>query len=243
MRRALLTVALAAAALPASASAAPLPASVKVVSCSVEQHEATFLGRMQQLPGASTMMMRFTLLEKAGDSGLRRVDAPELRRWRQSKPGVQVFRYRQAFRKLAALTSYRVRVDFRWYAEDGTELARTRRRSASCRQYTALPNLVAQITDIGPSKVAGVMRYEALVRNTGKAAAGSVSVRLTVDGTVVDTRTFASLAAGERRTFVFRGPHCDRLARLEADPAQLIAESSDTDNAYELDCAALTNPG
>lgn len=241
MRRALLTVALAAAALPATATAAPLPASVKVVKCSIEQQEAAFLGRMQQLPGSSAMMMRFTLFEEAGDAGLRRVDAPGLRRWRQSRPGVHVFGYRQAFRKLAALTSYRVRVDFRWYAEDDTEVARTSKRSARCRQYVALPNLVAQITRIRRSKVPGVMRYEAVVKNTGKAAAGSVPVRLTVDGTVVDTRTFGSLAPGERRTFVIRGPHCDRLAELEADPDQLIAESSDADNADELRCTALMN--
>jgi subtilase family serine protease len=136
-----------------------------------------------------------------------------------------------------------VRVDFRWYAEDGTEIARTRRRSARCRQFVLLPNLVARITSVGPSKVAGVLRYEALVQNRGKAAATAVPVRLTVDGTVVDTRTIASLAPGEQRTFVFRGPDCDRHATLEADPEQLIAESSDADNAYEVNCAALTNTG
>lgn len=243
MRRALLTAALAVAALPATAAAAPLPASVKLVSCSVEEHEAAFLGRMRQIDGATTMMMRFTLLEQAGDSGLRRVDAPGLRRWRQSKPGVRVFRYRQAFRRLAALTSYRVRVDFRWYAEDDTEVARARRRSGRCRQYAALPNLVARLAEIGPSGVPGVMRYEAVVRNTGRAAAPGVPVRLTVDDKVVDTRTVASLAPGERRRLVFRGPRCERLAKLEADPDHLIAESSDWDNVHAYDCAALRNAG
>jgi subtilase family serine protease len=94
-----------------------------------------------------------------------------------------------------------------------------------------------------PSTSPGVMRYEALVKNTGKAAATLVPVQLTVDGTVMNTRTFASLAPGERRTFVILGPECDRLARLEADPEQKIAESSDADNAYELDCAALRKLG
>jgi hypothetical protein len=239
MRRALLTVVLAAAALPAAAGAAPPPASVQLVSCSIAQHEAAFKGRMKQLPGASRMAMRFTLLEESGRSGARRVEAPALRRWRSSKPAVGVFAYRQGFRNLPENASHRVRVDFRWYAEDGTELARARKRSARCRQYVALPNLVARITRAGPSKVAGVMRYEALVKNVGKAAATLVPVELTVDGTVVDTRTFASLAPGERRTFVIRGPECDRLATLEADPEQVIAESSDADNAYEFDCAAL----
>jgi subtilase family serine protease len=64
-------------------------------------------------------------------------------------------------------------------------------------------------------------------------------VRLTVDGNVVDTVTVASLAPGEQRTVAIRGPKCHRLVRLEADPDQAIAESSDADNAHELTCAAL----
>ena len=42
------------------------PASVKLVTCSVETHEATFSARMQQVPGASRMAMRFTLFEQTG---------------------------------------------------------------------------------------------------------------------------------------------------------------------------------
>jgi hypothetical protein len=51
--------------------------------------------------------------------------------------------------------------------------------------------------------------------------------------------TLASLAPGERRYFAIRGPQCDRLVKLEADPDKAIAESSDDDNVFELDCAAL----
>ncbi len=93
------------------------------------------------------------------------------------------------------------------------------------------------------TKVSGVVRYEALVTNTGKAGASDVPVRLTVDGNVVDTVTIASLAPGEQRSLAVRGPECSRLVRLEADPEQSIAESSDADNASELTCAALRNIG
>lgn len=236
MRRALLTAALTAAALPATAAAAPAPASVKLTKCSVERHEAVFYARMRQVPDTARMALRFTLLQETGDDKPRRVKAPGLSRWHRSKPGVKVFAYRQGFRNLPENAAHRVRVQFRWYDSDGEELARTTRRSARCRQFVQLPNLVARITSVGPSNRAGVFRYRALVRNTGKAAASSVPVRLTVDGDVVDTRAVALLAPGEQRTLLFRGPVCHRLAKLEADPEKAIAESSDADNAHELAC-------
>ena len=62
MRRALLIAALATAAMPAAAGAAPLPVRVKVAACSVEDHAAAFSARMEQIPGATRMAMRFTLL-------------------------------------------------------------------------------------------------------------------------------------------------------------------------------------
>src|SRR5215213_4800847 len=86
MRRALIiTAALAAAALAAAASAAPQPASVKLVMCSVEGHEAAFYGRMRQVPGATRMAMRFTLLEETGGDSSGRLRVPGLRRWHYSK--------------------------------------------------------------------------------------------------------------------------------------------------------------
>jgi CARDB protein len=242
MRRALMTVALAAAALPAAAGAAPTPASVKLVKCSVEQHEAAFYGRMQQVPGASRMAMRFTLLEETGGD-TRRLKAPGLRRWRSSKLGVTTFGYRQGLRNLPENASHRVRVDFRWYAQDGSEVGRTTRRSARCRQFAKLPNLVSRIAGVFGTKVSGVVRYDAVVTNTGRAAARAVPVRLTVDGTVVDTVAIASLAPGEERSLAIRGPECRRSVRLEVDPEKAITESSDADNAHELTCAAIRKLG
>ena len=243
MRRALITAALAAAALPAVASAAPAPASVKLVKCSVQEHEAAFYARMQQISGASRMALRFTLLEETGAERSTRVKVPGLSRWRSSRPGVKAFGFRQGFRQLPENATHRVRVDYRWYAEDGSELARATRRSARCRQFEELPNLVVRIARELRTKVAGVVRYEVVVGNSGRAAASAVPVRLTVDGTVVDTVMLASLAPGEKRTIVIRGPECTRLVRLEADPEQAIAESSDVDNVHELTCAALRKSG
>jgi CARDB protein len=246
MRRAVLTTAITAAAaiwLPAAALAAPTTASVKVVRCSVEDHEAAFYARMQLVAGASRMALRFTLLEETGGKRATRVKVPGLRRWRSSRTGVKAFAYRQNFRNLPENASHRVRVDYRWYAQDGTEVARATRRSARCRQFVELPNLFARITGELPTSVNGVVRYRAVVGNSGKAAAGAVPVRLTVDGNIVDTIMLPSLAPGEQREIVIRGPDCKRLVRLEADPEATITESSEADNAHELSCAALRKTG
>jgi hypothetical protein len=239
MRRALLIAALAAAALPAAAGAAPAPASVKLVECSFDEHSAAFYARMHQVPGSTRMALRFTLLEETGADAVTRVKVPGLRRWRFSKAGVKAFAYRQGFRNLPENASHRVRVEFRWYDANGKEVERARRRSSRCNQFVELPNLVARIVAILPTEVAGVLRYEATVRNSGKAAATGVPVRLTVDGKVVDTVTIASLDPGEQRSVAIRGPQCHSLVRLEADPEQAIAESSDADNVFELGCATL----
>ena len=71
--------------------------------------------------------------------------------------------------------------------------------------------------------------------NSGRGPATSVPVRLTVDGDVVDTVTLAAIAPGEQHTVAIRGPDCQRLATLEVDPEQAIAESSDADNVVRAE--------
>jgi CARDB len=238
MRFGLLTAVSTTAALAAAASvaAAPLtPASVSLLGCSVDEHSASFLARMKLVDGADRMALRFTLLERTGVEGDRIVKVPGLRRWHRSKPGVLALRYRQGVRNLEENATYRARVDFRWYSAAGQEIARAQRRSSRCRQFLTLPNLTTRITDMAPTKVAGVVRYQTLVTNTGQAAVASVPLRLSVDGDVIDTVTFP-LGAGEQKSVAIRGPQCDRLVRVEADPEKAIAETSEADNAHELAC-------
>ena len=242
MRFRLLTAALTTAALVAAASAAATdrpPASVTLVECSFEEHSAAFYARMKLVEGADRMALRFTLLERTGVEGDRPVKAPGLRRWHWSKPGVLALRYRQGVRNLGENATYRARVDFRWYSAAGVEVERAQRRSPRCRQFLTLPNLTTKITRVAHTSVPGVMRYEALVTNTGQAAVASVPLRLSVDGGVVDTIS-VPLGAGEAKSVVIRGPHCQRLARVEADPEKTIAETSEADNAHELNCVDLS---
>jgi hypothetical protein len=241
MRFRLLTAALTTAALVAAASAAAAerpPAGVSLADCSFADHSAAFYARIKLIEGADRMALRFTLLERTGVEGDRAVKAPGLRRWHWSKPGVLALRYRQSVRNLKENATYRARVDFRWYSAAGVEVQRAHRRSQRCRQFVTLPNLTTQITRVAPTNVPGVVRYEALVTNTGQAAVASVPVRLSVDGDVVDTVIFP-LGPGEAKSVVIRGPQCRTLVRVEADPEKTIAETSEADNARELSCANL----
>lgn len=238
MRRALLIIALLAAAhgaAPALVQAQQSPASVRLVACSFEEHEASFRGSMRRVEGSDRMAMRFTLMERTGTGGFKPLRAPGLGRWRRAKQGVVNFGYRQVVQALPENAIYRMRVDFRWVAPDGSVVLHLQRSSASCRQFAALPNLRVELLGTSPTKVPGVVRYRVLVVNAGKAVV-TAPVRLSVDGGVIDTASVADLLPGEGREIGLRGPSCTSLVAAEADPDEVIVESSEDDNTDELAC-------
>ena len=108
-----------------------------------------------------------------------------------------------------------------------------------CRQYVALPNLKAHVVDAAHGAVEGVVRYLVRVSNDGNAAASDVPVALRVDGDFVDTVTASRLEPGERTLVKISGPACERVVEVKADPDEIIAESSEGDNAHTVDCAEL----
>ena len=225
----------------ALAPASPRPASVKLTDCSREASSAAFYARMRGIEGSERMWMRFTLLEKQLGR-YRRVVAPGLSRWRRSRPGVSAFGYRQEVRGLKRGGLYRMRVRFRWYSGDGELVERTRRLSAACRQFDALPDLASSVVRAERTKAAGVLRYLMRVSNSGVAPAAQVALRLSVDGSAVDTVTVASLAPGEQREVALRGPDCTSSVESMVDPEGVIVEASEADNKHELRCAELPRP-
>src|SRR3954453_14485541 len=100
----------------AVATAAP-SAILKVRSCQVgdsaKQRQATFYGRMRAVPGTSRMMMRFTLVDR-GANGTSLVPAPQLAKWRRSRPGVKTFGYAQTVTGLQVGGAYAAMVEYRW---------------------------------------------------------------------------------------------------------------------------------
>jgi hypothetical protein len=214
-------------------------AVVKLRSCSLEDHSAVFYGRMRKLAGTRRMQMRFALLERGADGRFRRVRAPALAHWRKSKEGVRSFGYRQVVRGLKDGAAYRMRVRFRWYDADHELLRSVRRTSRTCRMYVRLPNLTVRILDAQPA--GGVWRYRVRVTNVGKAAADDVSVRLTIDGSVVRTETISHLDPGEARRAGFYGPACKHDFVAAVDPDGAISETSESDNTATGACAVPLN--
>jgi CARDB len=220
---------------------AVLPASVRLAECSFEDSSAAFYGRMRQVDGSERMWMRFTVLEKRLDS-YEALKVPGLSRWQRSKPGVAAFGYRQTVRGLQPGGVYRGQVSFRWYSAEGELVGRTRRTSPACRQFDATPNLTTELVEAETTKVPGVLRYVLRVSNSGAALAADVQVRLSVDASVVDTVTIASLDAGDSRELAIRGPECTGTVSSLADPDGVIVESSETDNGDAMPCAQLRQP-
>jgi hypothetical protein len=232
----LVAAALAAAA-PGAAAQSPL-ASVKLVDCSPDKASATFYARMRPTDDGTRMFVRLRLLERHGE-GYQSLDAPGLSRWHRSKAGVGAFGFRQTVRGLRPGALYRMQATFRWENAYGQTVERIRMRSGACRQFDATPNLASALAGAEATTVPGVLRYLVRVSNSGAAAAENVELALAVDGSVVDTVTVPSLAAGQERVVAITGPECASKVESVADPDGVIVESSEADNRHELACAGL----
>ena len=214
------------------------PASVKVKECSIETGSALFVARIRQVSGSDRMWLRFKLLER-GDAGFHRLKTPGLGRWRKSKPGVGAFAYKQAVRGLEAGTVYKAEVDFRWYDADGKLLETATRRSPVCRQFDVLPNLTATPVGVkahGPAgggalPGAGDQRGHRRRDRCAGAADRRRRRRRHRHGPVA--------GAGRAPRADHPGPACTRSVEAEADPDGVIVESSESDNAREVDCSDL----
>src|SRR3954454_22838254 len=70
----------------------------KVVACDVTSSDraATFYARMDSIPGAAKMQIRFLLQERLGrDDSWSRLDVPALRQWHTSQAGVKRVGWKQ----------------------------------------------------------------------------------------------------------------------------------------------------
>jgi hypothetical protein len=215
-------------------------ASVRVVECVRSDRTASFYARAARVTGAERMGMRFTLLEQMGEGPpLEPRRVPGLGRWRKSRPGRRAFGVRQRVRNLVEGSAYRMRVSFRWYDADGQVIKHTRRRSRLCRQFVPRPNLQVELLHTERTDVPGVLRYFVSVSNIGKGAAYDAAVGLVVDGSAAGTKTVHLLRRGETRTVSLRGPVCHGGVEAQADPENLIPESSETDNSDTRACSDL----
>lgn len=222
-----------------AARAADTPATglvAKLAACDLTSasRSATFYARMETVPGATRLGLRFQLFERAGRGDWEKVDLPALRQWRTSQAGVKRFGWRQTVDNLHSGSAYRARVQYRWLTPAGAVVETESKDTAVCR--APLPNLAIGELTTRPGPTADTRVYRVEVRNTGKAALEDVDVSLSVDRAVLDTFTLARLAAGDARTVSFTGPACRREIRVEADPDNAIPERFESDNSQAFAC-------
>jgi hypothetical protein len=96
------------------------------------ERSATFAGEINAIPGSTRMEMRIEVLERTpGETIYHAVNAPGLRVWSSSAPGVKTYKNLNKVTNLAAPAFYRAAVRFRWFNAKGkllkTALLRTRR--------------------------------------------------------------------------------------------------------------------
>jgi hypothetical protein len=195
---------------------------------------AVFYGRMDGIPGAAAMSMRFTLLEKLGRGPWTRVDVPELRQWRRAAPGVKTFGYRQTVDKLRSGAAYRARIAYRWSTAGGVAVAGASKSTGVCR--AGLPELTIGGLGVKAGPTADTRVYRVTVSNQGRSDADDVEVRLRVDHALLDAVTIDELEAGESHTLSFIGPACKRGVRVEVDPDNSVGERREADNSQLFAC-------
>jgi len=233
MRRALLLSLLILACSPAAAAAE----SVKLLACvpALEgaDRSATFEARMRAARASARMQVRFTLqVDEEVVGGWRRVPAPGFDQWLTSDPGVSRYSYSKTVQNLAVPAAYRTVVRFRWLADDGAALARSRATSRTCRQPDMRPDLAVVRIDVVDGG------HAVTLRNAGRSAAGAFAVALSVGDAVREPMAVAGLAAGERAVLTFAGPVCAPGASLTAtvDTDDEVDERDEDDNALVVTC-------
>lgn len=239
-RTALVLALVLALAAPAVARADDAPASAHVARCKTGPRPgdryATFKSWMRAVPGSSRMAVRFRLeVRGPGQTTPQPFEDAELEQWHHSHTGVAKYLYSQTVRHLRSGSSYRVRVQFRWYDSDGHVIQRATRHSGECVEDNALPNLkVTSVSEsLGP--VSGTSTYGVSVTNNGRGAAAPFSVAVIVDGALADSRTVPGLAPGQSTYVELNGPNCRRF-RGVVDRENIVPETVEDDNSLASSC-------
>jgi hypothetical protein len=226
---------------PTAAAANPdAPAGVHVSRCKTgprpKDRHATYKAWMRAVPGSVRMAMRFKLVVKQdGVDGQQPLSNSDLSVWHRSHYGVTRYVYSQTVKRLQPGSSYRVRVQFRWYDSSGQVIESAKRWSGACVQDAALPNLRVSSVLVTPGPSPGTAIYGVSVRNTGGGAAEAFSTALFVDGALADSRTVDHLDPGATTTVQLNGPTCRQL-RAVVDREHAVAETVEDDNALRSSC-------
>ena len=198
---------------------------------------AVFTAQVGATSSSERMQIRFDLVQRLPGADYHRVQAPGLGVWRSSIPGVDIFRYRKQVANLEAPGSYRALVRFRWLDGSGKVIARTTRRTRTCKQPDLRPDLTVSTVTAQPASD-GRARYTVLVRNEGRTPTSVFTVGFAVGDQTQPTQSVQSLVPGEGRLLSFAGPRCNRTnpVRVTVDPDLAVDEADETNNTRTVVC-------
>jgi hypothetical protein len=238
-------VALPLAAATAQAAVEPVVLGVDVSSCqtgaSATQRNAVFTGSMPADSDAMRLGMRFDLQERrAGADDYKSPKLPNFGVWQKSDSGATGYVIDKRVEQLAAGSSYRVVVHYRWYAKSGKLVRKAVRTSAVCKQPDLRPDLRLLSVGVEPGSDPTTSIYRVTVRNEGVGAVvDPFRVTLALDGRALPVgEPVPSLAPGASSVASFTGPRCGAgsLLRAVVDPAGAVDESDETDNVLQRAC-------
>jgi hypothetical protein len=239
MSRAVLIAAVVLAVLAPAAGAHARPkARAIVASCDRTEQAAVFVGRIDAVPGAVRMQMRFRLeISTPDEPAWSRVAVPGFSSWVTSDPNRSRYVYEKRVEALLAPAAYRVQLRFRWLDTRGAVVRSATARSRTCRQPDPRPDL--RVPELTAATDGGGPRFDLVVRNLGRGAADASTVALRFpDGTTLRASVPPMVAAGREDVFL-SGPRCPpgETVEVTAD-ADDVVDEADEDNVAELPCPA-----
>lgn len=174
------------------------------------------------------MEMRIDLLERSGTATTyARISAPGLGVWRESAPGVQIYRNVRQVTNLPAPARFRAAISYRWLDTQGRVVRQTTRQTAVCVQPDERPLLVVARVVITPSPSSLDAQYAITLRNDGRGPAGPFPVALTVNGVPQPSLVVQSLGAGARVVLPAVAPRCTpgSSVTVTIDPQSTVGEA------------------
>ena len=201
---------------------------------------ATFVGSMSAVKGATRMEMRFDLLQQRPGEVYTRVPVPKWGIWAKSLPGVPSFSYERRVEQLSAPAAYRVLIRFRWRDGAGHVVRHARRYSAVCVQPDPRPDLVLGKLTTAPTTSADTKRSDIVVRNTGRTDV-AVPFQVVLDdesGARLGDGSLLSLPAGQQATVSITAPACypGQRLRFTADAGGAVDEAIERNNTASRTC-------
>jgi hypothetical protein len=217
---------------PAQAVAASKPRAI-VALCDRSHQTAVFDGRMDAIPKAERLQMRFRLqVSTPGKPGWTRLALPGFSAWVTSEPGRQRYVYAKRVEALLGPASYRVQVWFRWLDAAGATLRTAHVTSKPCRQPDPRPDL--RVTRIGLVERG---RYDVAIRNFGRSDAGASTVQLLFPDGSIATAGVPPMTPGDREDVFVSGPSCKAGQTITATAdVDDVVDERDEANTVTLPC-------